>query len=189
MEEKITLLRKAEGSMAMPKKIKIGDPMYFEEGNGLQYTYNKSYRGKADWHCSLEIVENSISYMSDIPGEGETSFNDISFTAYMAYDEKMLSLIKQNKLYSTQKEKVTQLGVDTASYILDINNFDVTIRTGGDGMIGYVCEYYTKTRLDAVVVEVTMPCYDNDNDFDDNKKLLERLFNCKLEEVEIKKVV
>ena len=44
MEEKI--IKKSESRIDMPKSIKIGDPLYFETGDGLKYTYSKSFKEK-----------------------------------------------------------------------------------------------------------------------------------------------
>lgn len=187
MEEKITVLRKAEGRMPMIKKIKIGDPLYFERGTGLNHTYYKTFRGKNDWETFIEVCENEIECTVDDDSTETMKFKDLSIKLYLTYDKKMMQLIKANKLYNRQKTKVTELGVDTASYILGANNDEVIIRTGGDGSIGYACEYFTRTRMEALVVEVTLPCED-DRDFDNNKRLVESLFNCSLKEVSINEV-
>lgn len=184
MEEKITLVKKAQAEIGMIKKIRIGDPMYFEDGDAITHTYTRSFRGKSNWVAKLEIVENKVTCPPDQYIKEEFEFEDISFRLYLAYDKTMLNLIENNKLYSTQKEKVTELGVDSASYILDVNNVDVVIYTGADGSIGYVCEYYTKNKLDAVAMEITMPAI-SDDDFERNKKTLEALFNCKLDNIAV----
>lgn len=184
MEEKITVLRKAEGNIPMLKRIKIGDPLYFEKGTGLNHTYYKTFRSKNDWESFIEVCENEIECTIDDNSNETMKFKDLSIKLYLAYDKKMIQLIKANKLYTRQRTKVTELGVDTASYILGVNNEEVIIKTGGDGSIGYVCEYFTKTRMDALVIEVTLPCED-DRDFNDNKRLVESLFDCNLTEMSI----
>ena len=185
MEEQVKVLKKAEGRIPMMKKIKIGDPMYFEEGgNGLKYTYSKSFRQKGDWKCALEVLENLIICPPDEFFKEGLKYKDISFKAYLAYDEKMLSLLKENKIYTRQKEKVTELGVDTASYIISVNNEEELIKTGGDGWIGQVIEYYTKTKLEGIVIEATLSDYTGYT-FESAKKLFQWLFDCKLTDVEI----
>lgn len=184
MEEKEILLKKAESKIEMIKRIIIGDPSYFDDAQGLKHTYTKSFRGKSDWVGKLELIKNKTICPIGEYNKEELEFEDIAFKLYLAYDEKMLSLLLENKFYSTQKEKLTELGVDTASYLLQVDKKEDIIKIGGDGSIGYVCEYYTKNKLDAVVMEVTMPTIDGD-DFNRNKKTLEWFFNCSLEEVEI----
>lgn len=184
MEEKVVILRKAESSIAMPTKIKIGDPMYFENGEGLNYTYSKGFRGKKDWSCFLEMIEDSSQYPMDDLNNEIIDMKCIYFRMYLACDEELLCILKDNKRYKRQKVKTTVLGVDTASYIFDVNGFEILIRTGGDGSIGCVVEYYTGKKLEGVVMEVALPCED-DRDYETNKSTLESLFKCELSEVEV----
>lgn len=185
MEEQVKVLKKAEGRMPMVKKIKIGDPMYFEEGGtGLKYTYSKSFRQKDNWKCVLEVSENLITCPPDEYFKEGLEYKDISFKAYLAYDEKMLSLLRENKMYTRQKEKSTQLGVDSASYIISVNNNEVLIRTGADGWIGGVAEYFTKSKLEGVIIETTLSDYTG-YAFESAKKLFESLFDCVLTDLEV----
>ena len=183
--EQVKVLKKAEGVISMPKKITIGDPMYFEDGKGLEYTYSKAFRGKSDWACAIEIADNFITCPPNEFFKETLEYNDVSFKIYLAYDEKMLSLLKEGKRYTRQKEKVTELGVDSASYIINVNGVEELIRTGGDGSIGYVCEYFTKSKLEGVIIEATLSDYTGYN-YTSAKKLFESMFNCKIEDKEIK---
>lgn len=106
------------------------------------------------------------------------------FKLYLSCDEELLSVLKRNRVYTRQKVKTVELGIDTASYILGVIDDETLIRTGGDGGIGYVSEYYTKTKLEAVVMEIALPCEDDEN-YESNKKMLESLFKCNLSEVEV----
>lgn len=184
MEEQVKVLKKAEGRMSMPKKITIGDPMYFEDGVGLQYTYSKSFRGKSDWKCALEVSENLITCQPDEFFKEGLKYTDVSFKIYLAYDEKMLSLLRANKMYTRQKEKTTELGVDSASYIISVNNDEELIKTGGDGCIGGVSEYFTKNKLEGVIIEATLSDYTG-YDYESAKKLFQMLFDCVLTDVKI----
>lgn len=184
MEEKTTILRKAESVISMPTKIKIGDPMYFENGEGLKHTYSKLFRGKKDWVCFLEIIEDIGKYQFEEFDDEPMEVKSLYFKLYLSCDEELLSVLKRNRLYTRQKVKTVELGVDTASYILGVSGDETLIRTGGDGGIGYVSEYYTKTKLEAVVMEIALPCED-DEDYKSNKKILESLFKCNLSEVEV----
>lgn len=180
MEEKI--IKKAEGRIDMPQKIEIGDPMYFETGEGLEFTYSKSFRGKQDWSCALEVKESIITCPPDDLFPKGMKFNEVSFTVLLAYNEDMLNLLKQGKIYKRQSIKSRTIGVDTAQYMLNVNDSDITIKTGGDGSIGYVDEYFTKSKLEAIVIEASISDYDG-YDFNSSKKLLEELFDCKLQDI------
>lgn len=183
--EQTKILNKAEGAISMPKKIRIGDPMYFRSGSGLEYTYSKVFRGKSNWACSIEVVESLVTCPPNQFLKETFQYKDMCFKIYLAYDEKMLSLLKEGKRYTRQKEKVTELGVDSASYILDINDNYELIRTGGDGSIGYVCEYFTKTKLEGIIIEATLPRHDG-FDYIYTKRFFEKIFDCKLVDEEIK---
>lgn len=182
MEEKV--IRKSEGCINMPKKIEIGDPLYFETGEGLKLTYSKSFRGKQEWACSLEVKENIVTYPADDMFPTGLTFNEVNFTVYLAYNEDMLNLIKQGKIYSRQIEKATMIGVDTARYKININNDEYTIRTGGDGFVGGVYEYYTKSKLEAIVIDISIP-EESGYRYESAKELLGGLFDCTLQDVTI----
>lgn len=183
MKEEIKVLEKAEGNMTMINSIKIGDPLYFEEGgNGLKYTYCKSFRQKKDWQCSLEVCNNLITYPPDDYFKDGFQCNEIRFKAYFAYDETMLSLLKNNQMYTRQTEKTTPLCVDTASYIIAVNGKEELIHIGADGWIGQVVEYNTKNKLEAITIELALSD-DSDYMFESAKETLEYLFNCKLTDV------
>ena len=184
MEEQVKVLKKAEGRMPMVKNIKIGDPMYFEDGIGLNYTYSKSFRGKSDWKCALEVSENLITCPPDEYFKEGLEYTDISFKVYLAYDDKMLSLLRGKKKYTRQKEKVTELGVDTASYIISVNGDEVPIKTGADGWIGGVSEYFTNSKLEGVIIEATLSDYTGYN-YESAKKHFPSLFDCVLTDVKI----
>lgn len=182
MEEKI--IKKSESRIDMPKSIKIGDPLYFETGDGLKYTYSKSFKGKKDWACILEVKESILTFPPDEYSSESMKFNETSFTVILAYDETMLNLIKNNKMYTRQSIKDTRLGVDTAEYILGINSLDIEIKTGGDGSIGFVREYYTKSKLEAILIDISISEHGEAN-YNYAKKVLEKLFNCKLQDITI----
>jgi len=183
MQEEIKVLEKAEGHMPMINNIKIGDPLFFTEGgNGLKFTYCKSFRQKKDWKCSLEVCKNLITYPPDESFIEGLQYNDITFKAYFAYDETMLSLLKSNQMYTRQTEKTTKLCVDTASYIISVNGKEELIHTGSVIWIGQVIEYRTKNKLEGITIEASLPD-DIAYTFESAKQIFEYLFNCKLTDV------
>ena len=79
--------------------------------------------------------------------------------------------------YESQKSKEKQVGVDTASYLLRIDDRAETVHTAADGYWGGVETLYRvidgETYHDAVVITVEMP---EDYDFAAMKALAERCF-------------
>lgn len=156
--------------------------MYFKEGTGLQYTYSKSFRGKSNWQCELEVTENLVTCPPSEFLKECLTYTDVNFKVYLAYDDKMLSLLKENKMYTRQKIKTIELAVDTASYIIGINRDRVLIKTGSDGWIGEVNKYFTKSKLESIVIEASLSDYTG-YDYNSAKKLFKSLFDCKLTDV------
>ena len=85
-------------------------------------------------------------------------------------------------MYTRQSIKSRTIGVDTVQYILKVNNSDIIIKTGGDGSIGYVDEYSTKSKLEGILIEISISDYDG-YDYNSSKKFLEELFDCKLQDI------
>ena len=96
----------------------------------------------------------------------------------MACDDNMLSIIKDNMHYSNQTLTQTEIGVDSASYLLYVDDRGDTVKTGGDGFWGHVIEYKRDSKLEAVSIELGLPDYLG-NDFEDHKRFIEYVFNCK----------
>lgn len=130
----------------------------------------------------MEVKESILTFPPDEYSSESITLNDTSFTVILSYDESMLDLIRNNKKYARQSVKNTELGVDTAKYVLEINSLGDEIKTGGDGCIGLVREYYTKSKLEAIEIDVSISEYGEAN-YGYAKEVLERLFNCKLEDV------
>lgn len=179
MEEKRTNLKRIKGIINMPNSITIGDPSYFDDEHAIKYTYNKRFRGKSQWICFLELLEDNVVYPPDKYCNEEMEIEDRYIKVYLAYDEKMLNLLKEGKQYSRQKIKTTEIGVDTAEYILDINGNGDNVKTGGDGCWGSVDEYYTGTKLEAITIELGLPS-DYGKSFEEHKTFIESIFQCKL---------
>lgn len=179
MEKERTNLKQVNSLVNMPNSITIGDPSYFDDEYAIKYTYNKRFRGKSNWKCYLELLEDNVVYLPDDYCKEEMEMEDRYIKMYLAYDEKMLDLLKEGKMYSRQKIKTTEIGVDTASYILEINGEGDCVKTGGDGCWGSVVEYYTGTKLEAIKIELGLPS-DYGKSFEEHKTFIESIFQCKL---------
>ena len=136
MKEKRTLIKKETAKISMPKSIVIGDPMYFEDKVGLQYTYERNFRGKSSWKGELHLIEDDVVYPPDKYIDKELKIKDVYMKAYFGYNEDILRLVLDGMWYKGQKRKNIDIGVDTASYIFEINGVGDIIKTGADGCWG-----------------------------------------------------
>lgn len=145
-----------ESEITMPTTIVIGDPSYF--GSYDKGTYNKRFRGKNSWLGSLTIEESEITFSETHDGELDGHmFISTKVVIYFAPDEKHLDLYKRLKMYSRQKTKSTEIGVDTARYIIETSNADSEFYTAADGGFGEVLEYYTGSKLEGIRIELDVP--------------------------------
>ena len=81
-----------------------------------------------------------------------------------------------NKMYKGDKViKDFILGVDTASYLFEIDNNYSKVRTGADGYFGYIREFSSnKNKLRAIELDL-----DFGDDFERARSILEGVFEIK----------
>ena len=171
------LIQQISKNIGMVKNIKIGDPMYFEEFKNSPLldtlVYDRRFRGKGDWVGFVSIKEFEDSFDAEY-GPVTLSYIDIELS--FAPNEELLNIYKRGLHYSYQKVKPQQIGVDTASYTISINDITSLIRTGTDGYLGDIFEYYNKNKLEGIYISLgTGDC----EDFSSIKEMVETLFNIK----------
>lgn len=152
--EDIRIDKKETMAIKMPTQIRIGDPDYFEEhGDDFKYVYSKTFRGRKDWVGKLIITEEvDVDYAK----ETGRDFVTVIFKAIFAPDETFLKVYEDGNYYTRQKSKVTEIGVDCARYLIEINDKTyVEIDTGSDGLMGTVVEHYTGGKLEGIVIDLT----------------------------------
>lgn len=176
MASKVKILSEVLAEVKMPKKINVGDPMYYEHFNGTELkklVYSKNYRGKSDWVGFVKVTKKEDSFEFD--GE-DVPYEDIEIDICFAPNEKLLDVFKRGHILKSHKEKPLEIGVDSACYIIGINENEVQIDTMGDGFWGQVIEVYSGSKLDGILINLSAGEY---NEFDMIKKDLEYLFNIK----------
>ncbi|MGG7131206.1 hypothetical protein [Clostridium perfringens] len=164
------VLKKVVYGVKMPKRFKIGDEWYFEEyANDKKeldrLTYVRGVRGKSDWQCKIVLEEKQCE-----------DFQYVSVHGIFAEDEAYLKLLDMNKMYKGDKViKDFILGVDTASYLFEIDNNYSKVRTGADGYFGYIREFSSnKNKLRAIELDL-----DFGDDFERARSILEGVFEIK----------
>lgn len=163
-----------EGTISMPKTIIIGDPLYFENyPERTDLVYSRNFRGKKEWLGYISLKEIEEEYEIDNKTYKYTTFR---FNAIFAPDKEKLELYKRGNCFKTQTYKITEIGVDTAEYLIQINNVSDTIKTQGDGYWGNVVEFYKYSKLEGISIDMTLPDYFS---FEEAKKEIEYLFDFK----------
>ena len=179
-EPKMEVLRGVSASIPMPTKLRIGDPIYFEkyenEPKKLErLTYAKNFR-RPSWLGRVNLMEGLVHYAT-LNGEIDTML-DSYVRFFFAPNQELLDLYMDDKHYSSQKKKVTDIGVDTGRYIIGYNKNETLIQTDADGFWGYVTEFSKGNKLEGVEVFLSLG---ENYDFESAKELLEFLIECKFE--------
>lgn len=152
-KENVKIHKKEVHSISMPTMLKIGDPMYFESyGDDFKYVYSKNFRGRKKWLGELIVLEKE-----DLDFKKETGFDfkEVSFKVIFAPSQEYLTTFREGLFYKGQKEVVTEIGVDTAEYIIETNSGYIDIGTGSDGLMGVVIEFYKGSKLEGIVIDLT----------------------------------
>lgn len=178
------IIKKSANEVKFPNSITIGDPSYFEEFKGSnrlkKLVYDKSFRGKSDWIGYVKVSE--YNNKSTFHGK-EFNFNTCEIDIFFAPNKELLELFKENKCYKNHREKIIEIGVDTAEYIISMGNAMSTISIGSDGFMGSVSEIYNGKKLEGILIELNAG---NVISFDTLVSEVEFLFNVKLDKVELR---
>lgn len=178
MGSKAKILSEVSTGVTMPKKLYLGDPMYFERYEGAELkrlTYSKLFRGKSAWLGTVKVTQKEDSF--EMNGE-DVKFTDIEITICLAPNQELLELYNGGRRLSTHKQKSLDIGLDSARYVLGVNDNEVEICTQSDGFFGEVHEFYQGSRIDGIIISLSTGEYD---DMDRVKSDLEYLFDVKFE--------
>lgn len=138
-------------SVKCPSHIQFGDPMYFERFDEEKLSrLVGDYKPAKDFEARVVLEENGIE--------------DSKMVLYLARNG-LIDTYMKGYMYETQKQMGKLIGVDTAAYLLNIDERTDVIDTGGDGYWGDCQEFYHthkgKEFLDAVIITVIMPEFEN----------------------------
>lgn len=125
------------------RKIIIGDPSYFDE-----------FKGKKLKSLTIDLKIPKEFYQEiELENESDVYF----FKYYFGLNEKMVSLLKEGKRYSNQKESSKEIGVDTARYYCMVNENDDEISTGSDGYCGMELILKKDNKMECGYIEMCLP--------------------------------
>ena len=139
-----------------PRHVIFGDPMYFENFKGAKLkklVVNEKIPKRFD--AARVVIE-------EFPDEYAPDEMAYWMTIYIA-PRKTINTYVGGQMYSVQKCSNKDIGVDTASYIIEIDDQYDEFSTGADGYWGNYIEYFRKVNdekiVDAIRIEICMSFY------------------------------
>ena len=175
-------LRKEIYRVKHPDRITFGDPYYFEQFHG-----DKLRRLTCDlkvpvWMDARLVLREDLMEREDYGDDdlfarfSEDEWKRRALVIYLAPPDTMQTYLDGMR-YESHKSEEKQIGVDTASYLLRVDDRTETVHTAADGYWGGVETLYRVSDgepcHDAVIITVEMP---EDHDFAAMKALAERCF-------------
>ena len=173
-------LRKEIYRVKHPDRITFGDPYYFEQFHGdklRRLTYDLKV---PDWMDARLVLREDLMERDDygclFARFSEDERKRRALVIYLAPPKTMQTYL-DGMQYESQKVDEKQIGVDTACYLLRVDDRAETVHTAADGYWGGVETLYRvidgEICHDAVIITVEMP---EDHDFAAMKTLAERCF-------------
>lgn len=167
-EEKV--LRQEEFRVDCPRKIVVGDPLYFEEYSGERLRRLTAYYAPP-WYFEARVILTEAEF-ADFPGE-----KVCGLSIYMAPKET-IETYASGMMYEGQEILTKEIGVDTARYMMVVDGQSDTIHTGGDGYWGRCEEFIRKIGnaryRDAIAIHLTMPEFES---YESVKQRMKYFFN------------
>ena len=152
-----------------PTHIRFGDPMYFERFEG-----QKLERLVVDCKVPKNFVARVVLQeqpIEDLPGEMLDTM-----TLYMA-PERTISTYMDGYCYKGQEVEQKEIGVDTVTYLFEVDGRYEEFNTEGDGYWGESREFSRirdgRSIIDAAVITVCMP---ETRGFEDMRRLVHYFF-------------
>ncbi len=159
-----------------PNKIVIGDPWYFKMERSEVERLTVNFSPPTNFATRVILEEK--------PFEDYPEMMDRSITIICA-SEGMLPIFQRGQKLTVQEEVSKPIGVDTAQYLMRVNETEINVHTGADGCWGYHSEFYrdinSKKVLDAAIINIGFS--EDFESMDDIRGYLNTLFS-EIEQVE-----
>ena len=149
---KMDILEEFTTDIKMVNKLEFGDPMYIDNPNSQHVCYKKNFR-RANW------VGRRVTRKVKMEFDGGLEFTSMDYIIAFAPNEELLETYVNGKRKAHQTERTFEVGVDTARYVMETDVDCAEIRTGSDGLMGTVGEFYRGGTLEGVVAEFTADEY------------------------------
>lgn len=162
-------MRKEIYSVKCPKRVQLGDPMYYEKFKEQELArLVVDCKPPNNFAARLVLTEETIEECPD-----EIFCN---MTLYMA-PEATINTYMEGYAYNSQETLEKRIGVDTARYLINVDGRCEEVYTGADGYWGTYLELFrrqgTNKILDAIVISMDMSEF---QDFEWMKHLTSHFF-------------
>ncbi len=176
-------LRKETYHASHPSRITFGDPYYFESFHGDKLHSLTLDLKVPDWMDVRLVLREDLMEREDYGDDdlfarlSETELKRRALVIYLAPSKTMQTYL-DGMQYQSQKVDEKQIGVDTACYLLRVDDRTETVHTAADGYWGGVETLYRVIDgticHDAVIITVEIP---EDYDFEEMRRLARYLFS------------
>lgn len=177
------VLKRKNYEVDMIKNLQFGDPMYYEDYaddkkrlNSLISNIKLKKELKERFNCYLSLIQSQ-----DHDDDCDMDFDSLELRICLAPKEHFATYLNDMQ-YASQKTKVKEIGVDSASYILEIDGKYDKFSTEADGYWGCESTFYRtidrKKYVDAIMICISMP---EDIDMDNLDKYVDYYFSNKKE--------
>lgn len=149
--------------VSLPNRIVFGDPMYFDEFAGEKLE-SLTVDFSPPSHFSARVI------LEEVPCK---EYPDLVTGAMMILlaPDNTIDVYQKGKQFESQQGWEKEIGVDTARYLLQVDDRYDIIHTGGDGYWGSYVELFREPQgikqLDAVMINILQP---DDEDTDDMRR-------------------
>ncbi len=138
-----------------PSRFRFGDPLYYE-----QFGTERLKELVVDIAPPATMETRLVLDTLEIGGADPSTVTMV--TIYIA-PERFLPFYLDGLKFVSQDEVSKEIGVDSASYLLSVDDRELVFDTNGDGHWGDYTEYCrtreNRTFLDAMITTILMPPY------------------------------
>ena len=175
-------LRKETYHASYPSRIAFGDPYYFESLTGDQLRNLTLDLKVPGWMNVRLVLREDLMEREDYGDDdlfarlSETELKRRALVIYLAPPKTMQTYL-DGMQYESQRGDEKRIGMDTACYLLRVDDRTETVHTAADGYWGGVETLYRvidgTTCHDAVIITVEIP---EDYEFEEMRRLARYLF-------------
>lgn len=139
-----------------PKNILFGDPMCFDNYTGAKLKKLVVNTKVPKYFDAARVV------IEELPNEYDPDEMIYNMAIYLSPNQN-IDVYLGGKMYSIQECFSKDIGVDTASYLIDVDDQYDEFHTNSDGYWGNYIEYFRKINgkkvVDAIIINIDMSFY------------------------------
>lgn len=158
------------------KRLTVGDPCYFEENAGLHLTIDETLPSFKSRKTGVVLQKVKTTYIANYDNKEHSYVSDLAIIYNISpYCKLYIDAHKKGEYMADLRESgTTQLGCDTASFDITVDERSDNICTGADGYYG---TYFKYPHNRACILELELD--DSYVGMDRLKSVLGYVLNCK----------